>query len=168
MKNWLISLIFVGCLGINTLHSEVVQKRSFDNSFDKHEGSIYLQYVGPVSRSINPVFISSEKLSQSKLMNLFKHCVVDTNDIEQFIITKSDLKKMMNNINVSLPPANKTPKNEHKKFLLGLIENGVLIRHPLSSEQLVVICNIIEKGSIEKYSGLYKAVLNFKHETGVF
>jgi hypothetical protein len=135
---------------------------------EKSTSAIFLRYVGDVFKPINPIFISSVKPSQKKLINFFGENVKKVGDIDQFIVDKTDLKNVIDEVRGELVIKSNVglKMGERGKVEVGIVRDGDLTVQILSRDQLENISLIIRNESIEKYPDLYKAILRLRYRTG--
>lgn len=148
----------------NNLKHQFARDYSTDQLFERPAIAIYFQFVGARLHPTYPIFISSIKPSQKQLGEMFKWTGYIDN-IEQFIVSENDLKRMQREIRDVLPKnfkAMKKQRNSNGKYDFGFIENKKMFVRSLNVSEYFSALWTIQKVSAGKYTDLYKTISNTK------
>jgi hypothetical protein len=118
---------------------------------------IYIKYIGPSNNSVSPTAIVSKKLSDSELYSQFGEGFTFA---KQFVLPRSDLKKLIKTISRIVPPeagdndARWKLESPEFQIVLILINKELFVNRRVTDEEVGPIFRMVEKFSIKKYPDL--------------
>lgn len=166
----LLSILFVCSLFLISFqaYGKTAWVEQENNLFNKPESAVYFQFVGDVLKPIYPIFISSKKPLESQFKVVFKRHVLYPEQVNQFIVSETDLDEMIGKINEALQPLKNMPLTyKTQEVAVGVMAHGRLIRWTLSNNESQPLLDIVQKESVGKYDDLSKAILYLRVRLGI-